>query len=43
MTREEFYKWLDTCPTGVLGTWFVEKDDFGTTTIRFDYEEVSNE
>lgn len=38
MTREEFYEWLDTCPT----KWILVQDDFGNTTIKFEYEEVAN-
>ena len=37
MNREEFFEWLyDTCPT----KWTKLTDDFGNTTIKFEYEEV---
>jgi len=45
MDREAFFEWLNTCPT----KWSVVLDDFGNTTIRFEYveleglEEVANE
>jgi len=36
MTREEFYEWLDSCPSS---EWEVITDDFGETKILFNYEE----
>ena len=40
MNREEFFEWLyDTCPT----KWTTLKDDLGNTTIKFEYEEVSDD
>ena len=34
MNREEFFEWLQTGPK-----FDVVCDDFGTTTVKFDYEE----
>lgn len=36
MSREEFFEWLATCPSG---KWNITKDDFGSTSITFLYEE----
>ena len=40
MSREEFYKWLATCPSEKI---FFINDDWGNTTIRFEYEEDEDE
>ena len=51
MTRNEFYEWLDTCPTnwnkdgsrvknnGPIPNFEIINDDFGNATIRFHFEE----
>jgi len=47
MTREEFWKWLDTCPANfdedgnrvANPTFEIINDDFENTTIRFFYDE----
>jgi hypothetical protein len=38
MDREAFFEWLNTCPT----KWNVVLDDFGNTTIRFEYVELED-
>ena len=40
MSRKEFFEWLATCPSGKL---FFINGDWGFITIRFEYEEVSDE
>ena len=39
MNREEFFEWLDACPT----KWTLIQDDFGNTTIKFEYKENEND
>ena len=36
MTREEFFEWLDTCPTH---KWEVFADEYGNTVVSFPHEE----
>ena len=36
MTRFEFFKWLSNCPSNKV---FIQYDDYGVTTVRFEYEE----
>lgn len=38
MDRKAFFEWLNTCPT----KWNVVLDDFGNTTIRFEYVEFED-
>ena len=40
MNRKEFFEWLSTCPSEKM---FFINDDWGNTTIRFEYEEINNE
>ena len=43
MTREEFFEWLDTCPTH---KWKITVDDYGYTVVYFPHneeEEVNEE
>ena len=37
MTREEFFEWLDTCPTN---KWEVVQDDVGCVWISFRNDEL---
>tara|TARA_X000001388_G_C2215637_1_gene117092 strand:+ start:89 stop:223 length:135 start_codon:yes stop_codon:yes gene_type:complete len=36
MNRVEFFEWLSTCPSEKM---FFINDDWGNTTIKFEYEE----
>ncbi len=36
MNREEFYEWLNTCPSH---KWEIITDDLGETRILFTYQE----
>jgi len=40
VTREEFFEWLETCPSD---KWNITEDDFGSTSITFSYEEVNDD
>ena len=37
MSREEFFEWLSTYPSKKM--FFITDDGWGTTTIRFEYDE----
>mgnify|MGYP003128289270 CR=1 FL=1 len=51
MTRQEFWQWLDTCPSNwdedgnrvANPTWDVHTDDYGAIVIRFPIVEEDNE
>ena len=40
MTREEFFDWLDTCPTP---KWEISHDDYGHVVVSFPTEEIHEE
>tara|TARA_R100001129_G_scaffold163648_1_gene129354 strand:+ start:88 stop:222 length:135 start_codon:yes stop_codon:yes gene_type:complete len=40
MTRKEFFKWLDECPTH---KWEVTADEYGYAVVSFPIVEISDE
>ena len=42
VTREQFYKWLDTCPIP-KEFYFVADDDYGYCRVFFSFDEFEKE